>query len=745
MKVVKILFFILVVLLNKEVYGAQQNNGSISNNSNRKVATTNIKHQQKPQIKKENLLVQKQQFTQASLLQNYQNDKEKIEINYSHVKRGLLEQAIKNSKSQDMKNFFEMLNYSKIKEKKDMYDEFLIYQFLANRYSSIKNKKLEDSVRKARDYVPSSPADYSPSPLKLIDQYKKNHVLSNDENFKKKVRDIWYSKKFSNSVDERNFMGTFASILTKEDHNKRLEWLLWAGESDSAQRILSKVDNETRNKARHRLSIQTSETIAELFKKLDQYPQNDYGNQVLLFDAINWCKKRKMDTEMMELLDMVPLKNRIHNEQWWNLIKPGIRDLLASGTENHYRLAYKIANSHGISNKKNEYSEAEFLTGFIAFNYLKNYELAAKHFVNSLKYSRQDFRQSRGMYWLALSYEKIGDSGGPKVSKKSKSDDIVFSGLHNDSVSTTQTYDDNKEDLKQIDYKALAKTKFTECSGNYTSFYGQLCLEKIGKLDTLRSKLVHISENDVKNTLANPVFKYYYYSLLTKNSNLAKKLAKIVTLSSKSKGEVAVLAGIANHLNLPEISVYIGNIALYNMSYAVLEAMYPAPNYKHMKFNKVLNLSIIKRESNFLHDEVNDAGSRGKANGLMQIIPAAGIDVAKMIGVQYDHSALMNPQVNVMFGNHFLEDLYNRLGKSVILTIGAYNGGASSIKKWIARNGDIRDFNYQNNFDEKILWIEKIPFRETRYYVQSVLANMVIYNAVLHPDRKIDGFFKEII
>lgn len=709
-KTLAILFFLLIIQGNFELHAnkkpdeKQIKTQKLSNKKNIKTQTitkTNIDSKPK---------------TLPSVLQNYQQDKELVESNYALTKKGLWKQAIKHSNSQNMKNFFEMLDYSKMKDKKDMYDDFLIYQFLSQKYPSIQNPKIEASVKKARAYSTSeSITDYAPSPTKLLSQHSKDPTVIKQPSFQKKVKEAWHTRKFISSTEERHFLGTFASILTKEDHNIRLEELLWSGDATSAQRILHKVDNATKLKAKRRLDIQSSLSVDELFKKLNKFTQTEHSNQILLFDAINWCKQRKMHEEIFKLLELIPLKNRVQNNQWWELLKPEIRELISSNNLTHHKLAYKIASNHSLSNTKIEYVEAEFLAGFIAFNFLKDYETAAKHFSNSQNFAKQDFRQSRAAYWLGASYEKINHS-----STKHK----------------------NKTGEKN--YESLYKHAYSNGSKHFATFYGQLCLHKTGNLNGIKNKLVHVSENDIQHTISNPLFSYYYYGLLTNNTNLVKKIAKILTLTAKSKNEIAVLAGIANHLQMPNISLYIGNIALYNMNFLVLEALYPTPNYKHMKFHKALNLSVIRRESNFESGTINDAGTRGKANGLMQIIPAAGIDIAKTIGVEYDHQALLNPQTNVLFGNTFLNHLNTKFNNSIILTAAAYNGGSGSVNKWIKKIGDINDGKNFNSLESKISWIEQTPFRETRYYMQSIISSMVMYNAILHPEKDLDEFLRNI-
>ena len=636
-------------------------------------------------------------------------------------------QSSKNKVIKKDSDFEKMLRFSQVRGKKDLYDEELIYEFLSAKYPAIKNPKIEKKVKKTVFYGDSqSNSEFMMSQTYLINKYKKNPALLNQEYFKQQVRNYWYNKIFSNSNDEKIFLDIFGRIFNAHDYEIKLEKILWSGDISKVrnmQTILNKVSLNSRMKAKLRLDIQTSENIDELFKKFNKFDVqlNDNGasKQILLFDAIQWCRKNHMDEEAIKLLDIIPLKNRIENEKWITLIKPFLRTALATHNMNNYNIAYKIASNHNLESNKIEYVDMEFFAGFIASEFLNKKDIALTHFMNSYKNAKQDFRRSRGAYWVAhcqksqKSQEKIHSEKLQKLQHKAKAQD---------------------KNLKQE--KDLKNKYLLIASQEFTTFYGQLALKELNNMNILKKYFVKTSQSDLESLSKHPLFKYYYFSLKSRNINLSKKVAKIFTLSLKSKNEVVLLAQIANAMQTPEISVYIGNIAMYNMSYIALEALYPIPNYKNLNFNPPLNLAIIKRESNFDSGLISNAGSRGNAHGLMQIIPGTGFEIAKkMHGNEsnYNHHSLLDSSVNIKYGNFWIGYLSKKYNNSELLISAAYNGGSGSVGKWIKLLGDPREFNNLSDKNIKIAnWVEQIPFRETRYYVQSVLSTMMIYQAMMN-------------
>jgi len=124
--------------------------------------------------------------------------------------------------------------------------------------------------------------------------------------------------------------------------------------------------------------------------------------------------------------------------------------------------------------------------------------------------------------------------------------------------------------------------------------------------------------------------------------------------------------------------------------------------------------AITRQESAFMADAKSHVG----ATGLMQLMPATAKETAKRFGIPMSSTnQLINPNVNIQLGAAYLRQLYGQFNGNRVLASAAYNGGGGNVRKWL-RGADHLPAD---------VWIETIPFDETRQYVQNVLAYSVIY------------------
>jgi hypothetical protein len=131
-----------------------------------------------------------------------------------------------------------------------------------------------------------------------------------------------------------------------------------------------------------------------------------------------------------------------------------------------------------------------------------------------------------------------------------------------------------------------------------------------------------------------------------------------------------------------------------------------------------LVLAVMRQESGFSHKAVNPSG----AAGLMQLMPDTAQQFADKLKLGYAEDKLLDPDFNVTLGRAYLDHLISYYGGSYVLALAAYNAGPTRVSDWIKRFGDPRF-----SADDPMIWVESIPFRETRRYVAAVMSALQVY------------------
>lgn len=125
-----------------------------------------------------------------------------------------------------------------------------------------------------------------------------------------------------------------------------------------------------------------------------------------------------------------------------------------------------------------------------------------------------------------------------------------------------------------------------------------------------------------------------------------------------------------------------------------------------------------------------DARSVADAIGLMQLIAPTARATARGTQLPSDEEALRRPEVSIALGTRLLSSLRATFPAKPALAIAAYNGGGRAVRRWLAdRGGD--------DFD---VFVERIPFEETRAYIKRVLASQAAY-AYLYAPQGLDELF----
>ncbi len=154
-----------------------------------------------------------------------------------------------------------------------------------------------------------------------------------------------------------------------------------------------------------------------------------------------------------------------------------------------------------------------------------------------------------------------------------------------------------------------------------------------------------------------------------------------------------------------------------------LDQRYPTPLRKdvvararEIGLDPAFVYGLIRQESRFIADARSGVG----AAGLMQLMPSTARWTAKKIGLPYAPGAIVDRDTNLRLGNAYLKLVLDDAGGSQAMAAAAYNAGPGRPRKW--RDGPLLD---------AAVWVENIPFPETRDYVKKVLSNSTYYAALI--------------
>jgi soluble lytic murein transglycosylase len=180
------------------------------------------------------------------------------------------------------------------------------------------------------------------------------------------------------------------------------------------------------------------------------------------------------------------------------------------------------------------------------------------------------------------------------------------------------------------------------------------------------------------------------------------------------------LIQLAKRLDLPAAQLYLAKYGQYGAR-ADATDRYPNPRWSPLngwRVDPALAFGHIVQESGFRRTIVSHAG----AVGLMQVVPDTAELVSRTRGVPYTRAALTDPRYNLELGQSYLEMMRGSSATAGQLprVIASYNAGPLPVGRWAGINDK----------GDPLLWIESIPYWETRYYVPSVMRNMWVYQGL---------------
>lgn len=486
----------------------------------------------------------------------------------------------------------------------------------------------------------------------------------------------WWAKQRLDPDNEQKVLKEFSGILTREDHQRRFLHALYNNRLQSAKLLAGPAQAQSLYAAFAAVA-QKSPNAAKIIASVDRAWQ---ANPAYLFLQIRTLRRAERYDEATELMLRAPrdAATLVDPDAWWDERRILSRELLDLGKP---QLAYRIASVHAAESPTMA-AEAEFHAGWYALRALKQPKLAAPHFARIAEISSRPISASRAYYWLGRAAE--AGAGGD------------------------------------------ARTWYRRSAHFGTTFYGQL---SAAKLDEKAPELPYPrpTEADRARFAARPAVQAIKRLEQIGYGAKAAPLYAQLAQELDSTGELALLAVMAERGENHYLALRVGKTAaLRGLDVGALShplgAIPPSANISGS--GKALAYAIARQESEFNVGAVSKAGARG----LLQLMPATAKSVAARNGMNFSAPKLTTDAgYNATLGAHFLGEQLDRFNGSYVLTFAGYNAGPRRAAEWVEKYGDPRG----KPVEEVVDWIERIPYSETRNYVQRVMENYEVYKARL--------------
>lgn len=283
----------------------------------------------------------------------------------------------------------------------------------------------------------------------------------------------------------------------------------------------------------------------------------------------------------------------------------------------------------------------------------------------------------------------------------------------------------NARMYKTLNNRSKYKSWLNKATRFPGTFYGQLASYELGDSLDLNLKITPFSENHFKNLMNTNSGKRAVYLINAGQIDLAEKeLMGLDLKNNEALGQAAL--SLVSYAKMAQMSLVLGSsLKPDSHRYDRYDfAIYPIPSWQPengFKLDPALLYAFIKQESRFRPDAVSYSGARG----LMQIMPSTAKHITgKPYDKDYYKDKLSNPEHNMELGQKYLQTLLKdkSVKNSLIMLPVAYNSGPGTLKMWL------ENMSFK---DDPLLFIETIPYKETRTFVKKVLANYWIYQQLL--------------
>jgi soluble lytic murein transglycosylase len=493
------------------------------------------------------------------------------------------------------------------------------------------------------------------------------------------VKSAWHDDDLTPSI-ENETLATFSGMLGRDDHKARADKFFFAGNRASAMRSAERAGPDI--VALERARVATDRRASNANALINQVPASLRNDPGLIYARLKFRWRADDHPGAAQILLTKPRdpKQLVDTNNWWREVRIVVRGLLDRGDP---KTAYRIAVHSGLPDSDNYKADQQFTAGWIALRFLKDVPTAAKHFAQLETISNHPITLARAFYWQGRAAEAGGN-------------------------------------------KAAAKSAYEKASRFTTAYYGQIARAHLGlkdlplnrPLEPSATERAQFSQRDYVRALR----------LLYAVDKQQYTIAFYNDVASRAdQSTILLLAAVAYEHRDARGMVLVGKAA-YDRGILIDTIAFPVFGIPDIpkdepQADRALIYAIARQESQF----VQSATSTASAHGLMQVIPPTARGIAKRLGIPYDINKLRgDPVYNARLGANELGHLMQQFNGSYILTFVGYNAGPGRSRQWMERYGDPRDPKV-----DAIDWVERVPFSETRFYIQRVMENMQVYRVLL--------------
>jgi soluble lytic murein transglycosylase len=487
------------------------------------------------------------------------------------------------------------------------------------------------------------------------------------------ARDAWRSEDLSEH-SEGEALDAFGDLLTREDFRARMDRRIGAKDIGAAMRAAHRVGDDAVAIVKACSAVKGNDDKAA--DKLDSVATDARQDLGYVLCRVQYLMHKDNIADAARLIMAAPKATMAQQDtdEWWRVRRVLARKLLDQGDA---RGAYEVARAAAQPASDNYRAEWHFLAGWIALRYLNQPSAAMAHFVHIDDGCVNPITLARASYWRARAAEALGDQA-----------------------------------TMQAQYEAAAS--------HPTAYYGQLARARLG-----------ISEMDLPSAPPADAMRKPSQEIVRAAEMLYSLGEREIAVSFAADlgddgADVATLSAVGEvtgRHNDARAMLELGKTALGRglpvEAYAFPTIGIPPHSPIGPSIDRSIIYSVARTESAFNQRDRSSAN----AVGLMQVTPEAGRDTAKRFGVEYDWDKLVSdPVYNTQMGAAELSALLQEYKGSHIMTFAGYNAGRGRVRDWVKAYGDPRNSNI-----DAVDWVERIPFAETRNYVQRVMENLGVY------------------